>query len=86
MIILKVTKKQGFTVSLYKTHFWKNHSWGWVVGGGQIHPLAFLGLSHWPEKFLQDERLSIKGYAAHSRYLDYRYLEQMPFIAIPYLG
>ena len=41
--------------------------------GGQIHPLDFLGLSHGPE----DERLSIKGYAAHSRYLDYRYLEQM---------
>ena len=38
MIILKVTKKQGFTLSLKKTFIKK------VTGGGQIDFPAFLGL------------------------------------------
>ena len=40
MTILKVTKKQGFTLSLENT-FLKNHKGG---GGGQIDPQTCLGL------------------------------------------
>ena len=39
MIILKVTKKQGFTLSLENTFLEKpREGWGWGVGGGQIDP------------------------------------------------
>ena len=78
---IKSHKETGLhTLSLENTFLEKPQRGGEgrCAGGGQIHPLDFLGLSYGPEKFLQDERLSIKGYAAHSRYLDYRYLEQMP--------
>ena len=43
MIILKVTKKQGFTLSfLSKIHFWKNRRKGWGGRGGHIEPSVFL--------------------------------------------
>ena len=48
-------------------------------GGGQIHPVAFLGLSHWPDKFLQDERLFSIPWLSLSR-------ANASFIAIPYLA
>ena len=43
MIVLKVTRKQGFTISLEDTFFEKSQGRG--GGGGQIeHPSSFLGL------------------------------------------
>ena len=45
MIILKVTKNQGFTLSLKDTFFEKPQG-----GGGQIDPPAVLGLRYFSSK------------------------------------
>ena len=50
MIILKVTKKQGFTLSLEDTFFKKTQEgWGWGAGGVKLTPLSHFRVKiSWP--------------------------------------